>query len=451
MLEAAQFYHQLLVEDPTPYSKVIDYLSKRGAAQDTISKFLIGYCPPFSDEKYKGRAFLTHITPELDKDYTRFKDYSQTSLLRLLDDDNSYAYIYYRQQIDFSMRLWGRYADYFAARITFPVFDVDGQIQGIIGRRPDNRRFSWMKQAGGDTNIRTKGWLYGIDKAAKGIAEYQTVIVVEGIFDYFAFYNISENQDSPMVVSSLGARLDSQAIDLLEAMGARYFIIAFDSDEAGRKGILDSVGKIRDGRVSYLGSLKDGEDPAQRLKAIVGSLSNFGIRHLQKGMEVKSPSGKPVMASLLVQRQQGSKAVTEEILIKPVEAMRPTEFINKEKPTVSLWYRVEEIIPLLTYDHGNRAELDQKLEQIRSMLDSPIRQEPETKDGWFTLPVKYIENEIYFKLNAALILHLRLAIEQPASSAQSSRLLMGSWRRWLSYFQEDRAEVQSRASGGRGY
>jgi DNA primase len=93
------------------------------------------------------------------------------------------------------------YSDYFIGRITFPIFNIEGQVEGMIGRRLDNRRFRWKRQSQEDSVIDSKGWLYGIDKSARGIKEYQTAIIVEGIFDFFAFYNVSENKDKPIVVS----------------------------------------------------------------------------------------------------------------------------------------------------------------------------------------------------------------------------------------------------------
>ncbi len=412
MGEAAAFYHELLTANPEPFAKVLKYLFRRGLDLPVLERFQIGYCPPFNDEAYKGRAFLGHIQDQLNEDCQRFKYYRETGLLRLLDDETVSGHMYFRQQIDFTTGIWGRYADYFAGRITFPVRDIEGRIQGLLGRRPDNRGVRWMKQSGEGTLIRPKGWLYGLDKAARWIRDYQTVIVVEGIFDYFAFYNLAENKERPIVVSSLGVNLDHAAVKLLSELGAKYFIIAYDWDPAGRKGITEAVSRIEQGRVSYLGSLKEGEDPAECLKNVVGSLSSFGIRHLQKGMEIESPSGRPVMASFLVQRQEGKKTFSKEILFKASPPVSPGEVKAKDFEPGTLWYKASDFLPLLTYDHGNHAELTRKLTKIRALLDAPSEKAAVAKDDCFSLPVKFIEDEIHFRLEAALILHLRLAIEQ---------------------------------------
>ncbi|MCD4762437.1 MAG: hypothetical protein K8R28_00270 [Desulfobacterales bacterium] len=52
-----------------------------------------------------------------------------------------------------------------------------------MGRRPDNRGTHWIKQQKQDTEICTRGWLYGIDKAARYI-EYYTTIIIPKLSDF---------------------------------------------------------------------------------------------------------------------------------------------------------------------------------------------------------------------------------------------------------------------------
>ena len=82
--------------------------------------------------------------------------------------------------------------------------------------------------------VRSKAWLYGIEKSARGMEEYQTAIVVEGIFDFFAFYNISANKDKPIVLSTLGTDIQPGVLRLLHDLGVKSLIAAFDMDPAGR-------------------------------------------------------------------------------------------------------------------------------------------------------------------------------------------------------------------------
>jgi DNA primase len=139
----------------------------------------------------------------------------------LLNDEGARGYGYYRQQIDFTTRspFARNYGDYFAGRIVFPIRNAASEVIGFIGRRPDNRGIRWLKQQAGETAITTKSWLYGIDKAYRFIKHYRTVILVEGIFDYFAFYRLLQDQGRPVVVSTLGSYLSAEAMDIFKSLG----------------------------------------------------------------------------------------------------------------------------------------------------------------------------------------------------------------------------------------
>jgi len=366
---------------------------------------------------FRGRALLNTRLDSFIQDFRRFHDFYRASIFRLLNDKSSPAFRYYRQHIDFGARHpYGVYSDYFAGRITFPILNIDGHLEGMIGRRPDDRGVLWLRQNQEDSVIHPDGWLYGIDKSARGIREYQTAVIVEGIFDFFAFYNIFQNQDRPIVVSTLGTAIRPSTVRLFHDLAMKHLVVAFDWDEAGMRGIQKAASVIEEAKISFLGSLKEGEDPAERLKGVLGKLSNFGIRHLHKGMQVKSPSGKPVMASFPVEKETGKNRVRDEILFKPVSAIGTTSAkAAQEKPeSAHFWYRIDSIVHLLSYKHTNRAELQKTLQQVIEALSDPRKEPPpkEELNQFFRLPIKFIEDEHHLKLGDALILHLRLAIEQ---------------------------------------
>lgn len=264
--------------------------------------------------------------------------------------------------------------------------------------------------------VRSKAWLYGIEKSARGMEEYRTAIVVEGIFDFFAFYNISANKDKPIVLSTLGTDIQPGVLRLLHDLGVKSLIAAFDMDPAGRRGILKAATAIKGIDISFLGSLKEKEDPAVRLKGVLGRLSNFELRHLQKGMQVKHPTGKPIGASILIQRTSRKKVTTDHILLKPAATIGDTTlatFPGGGKPK-DFWYRIDSIVHLLSYNHRNRADLEKTLQQIIFVLSDPQKDPPPDKERteYFRLPNRFIEDEHHLKVGDALILHLRLAIEQ---------------------------------------
>ena len=117
------------------------------------------------------------------------------------------------------------------------------------------------------------------------------------------------------------------------------------------------------------------------------------------------------MASILVQRRNKDKISHDEVLFKPTKNL-DQERLQTEAS--DYWYRKSDILPALTYDSGNRAALNKKIDEIRSYLDNPLKDPPpeQNQDDYFHLPSKFIQDEHYMNIGDVLILHLRLAIEQ---------------------------------------
>ena len=80
---------------------------------------------------------------------------------------------------------------------------------------------------------------------------------MEGIFDYFAFYRLLQDEGKPMAVSTLGTNLDDQAEAILRSLGVENVIAAFDWDHAGRVGIVRVAEKLQT-QAFYLGGMKEG-------------------------------------------------------------------------------------------------------------------------------------------------------------------------------------------------
>ena len=181
------FTMNLLLSDPEKYSKVLTYLARRGAEKSIIERFQIGYSPAYIDTEHCGRALINGFLDRFEDDYRTFRHFQDGCLVRLLNDEGARGYGYYRKQIDFTKKdpFSCNYGDYFAGRIVFPIRNAASEVIGIIGRRPDNKGVRWLKQQTGESAITTESWLYGIDKAYRFIKHYKTVILVEGIFDYF--------------------------------------------------------------------------------------------------------------------------------------------------------------------------------------------------------------------------------------------------------------------------
>jgi len=404
--EASIFYNQLLLNNTERFQKVHKYLARRGVNTNLIRKFNIGFAPTLKDEKYLGRALILKFLNRFNSDYKEFHPFYKGSLVRLLNDGS-----YYIQYIDFSMKspFTMNYADYFAGRITFPIYNIDGQVHGFVGRRLDNRGIRWMCQQTEDTAITTKGWLYGIDKAYKHISHYKTVVLVEGIFDYFAFYKLLQDMNRPIIVSTLGSNLTGEARAIFKRLGVENFIVAYDCDSAGRKAIEQIATDVAD-RIYYLGGMTEGQDPADKLKDVVHAISGFSIQHLMtSAKKIQERTDKPILISHITT----GKRKEREIVFKPVSVLKKEiipELPEKAETVKRYYYDVEDFLPLLSYDHGNKAALDKTLYEIIKLLEA--RPKKPKSDKVFTIPTDFLKTEAYDDLGAAIILWLRIVIEQ---------------------------------------
>ena len=363
-----------------------------------------------------------------DADYKEFFAFNKGSLVRLLNDGSFYV-----QFIDFEMRspFVTNYADYFAGRITFPIYNMDGQVHGIIGRRPDNRKnaIQWMKQQTEDTFITTKCWLYGIDKAHRYISHYKTVILVEGIFDYFAFYKLLQDMDKPIIVSTLGSNLTDEARGILKGLGVENFIVAYDWDSAGRKAIKQIANDVGV-RVYYLGGMKDGQDPAEKLKDVVNAISGFSLKHLMASAKrIQKTTDEPISISHITTGQPDKR----EVVFKPDLILEDDLFFllpgeTETKTAKEYYYDIDDFLPLLSYDHGNKTALDKTLYEIIKLLEA--RPEKPKSDRYFKIPANFLTTEAYDDLGASIILWLRIVIEQQTRK-RKIRETDGTLAEWL--------------------
>ena len=194
--EAANFYNDLFMSNENRFKHIWEYLARRGVGKDVIRKFNIGYAPPYSDEQQQGRALIDGFLPRFEKDNETFNAFTDVGLVRLLNDNGVKGYGYYCRQIDFRRKdpFSRNYGDYLAGRIVFPIYEAHARPTGFVGRRPGDRGVRWLKQQTREVPLSDRVWLYGIEKAARYIRQYRTIILVEGLFDYFTFYNLLQDK-----------------------------------------------------------------------------------------------------------------------------------------------------------------------------------------------------------------------------------------------------------------
>ena len=84
------------------FKHIWDYLARRGVGKDVISKFNIGYAPPYSDEQHQGRALIDGFLPRFEKDNETFKAFTGAGFTALKrqrrisgSTGRSYWWVYY--------------------------------------------------------------------------------------------------------------------------------------------------------------------------------------------------------------------------------------------------------------------------------------------------------------------------------------------------------------------
>lgn len=276
--EAANFYNDLLISNKKRYDYIWNYLARQGVEKDAINRFNIGYAPPYSDEQHQGRALIDSFLTRFDEDNETFNAFTDAGVARLLNDNSVNGYGYYCQQIDFRRKypFSRNYSDSLAGQIVFPIRDQDGRTTGLVGRQPGDRGVRWLKQQSREVPLSDKAWLFGIEKAVRYIRQYRTIILVEGIFDYFAFYNLLQEQGKAVVVSTLGSYITPEATTILMSLNIEHFIVAYNWDELGRNGI-ERMAVKSNGWVYYLGGLTMDQTPYDMLKPVVTAISGFSL------------------------------------------------------------------------------------------------------------------------------------------------------------------------------
>lgn len=411
--DAASFYNNYLLENQPQLVKQYQYLLRRGLDGDIIRRFQIGYAEQYaSDEESCGKKLIFANIDRFNENYIRYYPYWRAGLLRHLHDMNKLGFNYYRKFVEYhkELRAFGGYGDYFAGKLTFPVRDIYGKACGMVGRRLDNKEPRWIVPSREETDLKPSSWLYGIDKAARYIHRYRTVILVEGIFDYFAMFKLFQDRNKPIVVSTFGAKLTNQAAQILSDLGVKNYIVAYDWDEAGRKALMRVAGRAQ-GTIVYLGGMKEGQDPADHLKGAVNAIDGFSLAHLMEGTaKNRERAGKQVGFHIITSGPRDKRSLHFE----PEQSNQVQDAVTKNPKEYR--YRADDFLPLLSYDHRNKAALDAKLTRILHMLNTtttPAEDEPS-----FRIPYNFIADKRYEELGPGLILWLFIVITQQQPPAK---------------------------------
>ena len=227
---AADYFNNLLHDDPDGIALGMQYFRSRGFRDDIIKKFRLGY-------DLNDRHALANTA--------RSKGYNEDFLLK--------TGICYRNDR-------GELIDRYAGRVMFPWIGVSGKVVGFGGRLLDARTKGVNQKYvnSPDSEIYHKDReLYGIYQAKKAIAKDDRVYMVEGYTDVISMHQCGiEN-----VVANSGTALSLHQIHMLHRFTSNITLL-YDGDAAGIHAALRGTDMLlSEGMNLKVLLLPDGDDP----------------------------------------------------------------------------------------------------------------------------------------------------------------------------------------------
>jgi len=222
---ACAFYAAMLwrADDAAPAR---EYLLGRGFPEDLLRTFRVGWAPA-GGTALSGRAIREGFSRQ---------QLEQAGLARVRG---------------------GVAQDFFAGRITFPICDARGRVQGFGARTLDpNERAKYVNSPEGD-RFRKRELLFGLDLARQAAAKAGFAVVSEGYTDVMGL-RLAGTEGA---VACMGTALTTTQLRLL-ARVAPEVRLCFDADQAGEQAARRTIEAARDVpvRLAVVG-LPPGSDP----------------------------------------------------------------------------------------------------------------------------------------------------------------------------------------------
>jgi DNA primase len=227
---AAKLYSAFLTSpDGTPG---INYLQKRGVAEESIGDFKLGYAPESWD-------FLVSRLKNQNADL------SKAALSGLLGSKQDTP---------------GRYYDKYRGRVIFPIIDQYGNIAGFGGRIIGDGEPKYLNSAESPV-YKKRQMLYGYFQGKSEISSLQRVIIVEGYLDVIGCHQAGIRN----VVAPLGTALTEEQVKLL-SRSCTEIILLFDADSAGIKASIRSLDVIKDLNIAVKVASLPEDDPFEYIQ-----------------------------------------------------------------------------------------------------------------------------------------------------------------------------------------
>ena len=224
---AANYFHDVLLNQEEGKAIGLSYFKERGFNNDTIKKFQLGYSPETWD------AFTKEA---LGKGYKL--EFLEKVGLTIIGENKQF--------------------DRFKGRVMFPIQSMSGRTLGFGGRilTNDKKAAKYLNSPESELYHKSKV-LYGIFHAKQAMAKLNNCFLVEGYTDVIQMHQAGiEN-----VVASSGTALTPDQIRLINRL-TKNVTVLFDGDAAGLRASLRGIDLIlEEGMNVKVCTFPDGEDP----------------------------------------------------------------------------------------------------------------------------------------------------------------------------------------------
>ncbi len=228
LLERACAFYAAMLWKADEAAPAREYLLGRGFPEDLLRTFRVGWAPS-GGTALSGRAIQEGFSRD---------QLSQAGLARVRG---------------------GTAADFFTGRITFPITDARGRVQGFGARTLDpNERAKYVNSPEGD-RFRKRELLFGLDLARQAAAKAGFAVVAEGYTDVMGLRLAGVEG----AVACMGTALTTTQLRLL-ARVAPEVRLCFDADRAGEDAARRTIEAAKDVpvRLAVVG-LPPGSDPGE--------------------------------------------------------------------------------------------------------------------------------------------------------------------------------------------
>ena len=226
---AQKYFSDQLLQTDEGKSVGLSYFRERGITDESISKFMLGYCNSSWDD------FSKHALAEGYK--LDFLDKSGLSIVK--KEEN-------------------KMFDRFRGRVMFPIQNLTGRVIGFGGRIMSSDKTKAKYVNSPESEIYSKSHtLYGIFQAKSAIVSANNCFLVEGYTDVISMHQAGIHN----VVASSGTSLTNDQIKLIRRF-TQNITILYDGDSAGIKASFRGIDMILEqGMYVRIVLFPDGEDP----------------------------------------------------------------------------------------------------------------------------------------------------------------------------------------------